>query len=275
MKRFVVIDVETTGNLPKKTDRIIQIGMILIENGQIVDEFSTYLTPDRNIPSFITQLTGIDAKTVQGAPRFEDVAPQILTMLEGATLVAHNASFDVSFLDAELENAGYNSYQGLILDTVEMARILYPTLDGYRLTDLATYFHIEHDRPHQADSDTFVTAMIFIEMLKKMKKLPLHTLELLIKLAPHLKSHLSFLLQEITEESRSKMPPLSSEYEYYRGLVFRKRVRTDKQLKEKIQVDISYPQKKEEKINSPLLPITFLYQLRFFPSWLTFSYFRL
>lgn len=170
--RFVVVDLETTGNQPNSRSKIIQIGAVLIENDQIIDRFSTYVRPNTAIPPFISQLTGITEEMVEDAPLFEEVAPKLIGLLDEACFVAHHASFDLGFLQAELQGSGFTPFEGPVLDTVELARILYPAIEGYQLTQLAEHFSIKHDRPHQADSDAEVTALVFLNMLKKLHTIP-------------------------------------------------------------------------------------------------------
>lgn len=81
-ERFVVIDLETTGNVPKKGDRIIQLGMVVVENGKIVDRFSSFFNPDRTIPPFVQQLTNISEQMVENAPSFAEKAAKVVDMLQ-------------------------------------------------------------------------------------------------------------------------------------------------------------------------------------------------
>ena len=133
LNKFVVVDLETTGNSPKKGDKIIQFAAVVIENGKIIDTFSSLLNPNQPIPVFIEELTGLHDVMVKDAPDFSEIAPRVMLLLEDAYFVAHNVLFDLSFLQEELIQAGYEGFYGSIVDTVELARILYPTADGYKL----------------------------------------------------------------------------------------------------------------------------------------------
>lgn len=95
--RFVIIDLETTGNGPKKGDRIIQLGMAVVEGRSIVARFASFFNPEQPIPPFIQQLTNIDEQTVEEAPLFADKAGEIAAMMKGAYFVAHNVDFDLPF----------------------------------------------------------------------------------------------------------------------------------------------------------------------------------
>ena len=125
---YVVFDLETTGFSPIK-DRIIEIGAVKVEHGVITDKFSTFVNPKVPIPFQITQLTSITDQMVMGAPDIETVLPQFLEFIGDAALVAHNASFDVSFIE---QNCRYQDIQPdfTSVDTVSMARILLPYFTG-------------------------------------------------------------------------------------------------------------------------------------------------
>jgi ATP-dependent DNA helicase DinG len=221
--RFVIIDLETTGNVPKKGDRIIQLGMVVIENGKIVDRFSSFFNPERDIPPFVQQLTNITEQMVADAPSFAEEAAKVADMLQQSYFVAHNVSFDLQFLQEELHMAGLPPFSGPTIDTVELARIVFPTAESYKLGDLAKQLHIDHDQPHQADSDAEVTAKLFIALLNRLRQLPLITLQHLKRLSPYLKSDLYPLLDNIIME---KMASLADEksYIFYRGIALKKPV---------------------------------------------------
>ncbi|WP_419956280.1 ATP-dependent DNA helicase DinG [Neobacillus niacini] len=198
--KFVVVDLETTGNNPKKGDKIIQFAAVVIEDGKITESFSSLINPQRSIPAFIEELTGLEDKMVKDAPLFEEIAPKVNSLLEGAYFVAHNVLFDLSFLQEELIQAGFDGFYGSVLDTVEMARIIFPTADGYKLSDLAVREDLQHDRPHQADSDAQVTAELFLILVNHLFQLPEITLRQLSQLAGGLKSDLQQLIEEIILE---------------------------------------------------------------------------
>ncbi len=105
-KRYVVVDLETTGNSWKDgKDKITQIAAVVVEDGEILEIFSSFVNPKREIPPFITELTGIDESLVKQAPLFQDVAPMIVELLQGAAFVAHNVHFDWNFLNEELRQS--------------------------------------------------------------------------------------------------------------------------------------------------------------------------
>jgi ATP-dependent DNA helicase DinG len=200
LNKFVVVDLETTGNNPKKGDKIIQFAAVVIEDGKITESFSSLINPKRSIPAFIEELTHIDDEMVKDSPLFAEIAPKVNSLLEGAYFVAHNVLFDLSFLQEELIQAGFEGFYGSVLDTVEMARIIFPTADGYKLSDLAVREDLQHDRPHQADSDAQVTAELFLILVNRLFQLPVLTLNQLSQLSGGLKSDLQQLIDEIILE---------------------------------------------------------------------------
>lgn len=241
-QKFVVIDLETTGNSPKKGDRIIQFGAVIIENGKITGQFASLVNPLQEIPVFIEELTGISDSMVKDAPLFAEIAPQISDMLQDAYFVAHNVLFDLSFLQEELLSAGCEGFYGPVLDTVEMARILYPTADSFKLTDLAARENLRHERPHQADSDAYVTAELLLIMLDALNSLPHVTLKELAKLSEGLKSDLHLIFDEALNEKECRIETLPADIEVFRGIALKKRTITKTEKR-----SIDYPQSAEHK----------------------------
>lgn len=219
MEKFVIIDVETTGVSFDRGDRIIQVAYVMIEKKQIVERFSSYIQPEREIPRFIQTLTNITEEQVKDAPLFAEIAPKLLEALDGAFFVAHNVDFDLHFINAELENAGYEPFQGPVLDTVELSRIAFPTASGFKLSQLSEKLSMTHDQPHRADSDAEATSELFIQIVQKLKNLPYETLVQLDKLKSKLKSDVSLLSEKWLKENHLKN---NDDYDYYRGFALRK-----------------------------------------------------
>ncbi|WP_117321688.1 ATP-dependent DNA helicase DinG [Peribacillus glennii] len=244
-QRYAVIDLETTGNSPKKGDRIIQFAGVAIENGKIVEEFSTFICPRQEVPVFIEELTGITNDIVKDAPEFEEVAPRIVEFLRDSCFVAHNVLFDLSFLQEELTRCGFEGFFGSAIDTVELAKITKPTSDGYKLNQLARQENLEHDRPHRADSDAYVTALLFLELNKKLATLPLITLKKLYKLSFSLKSDISDLLDELMSGKLAKTEVRRHDIKIFRGLALKKE--SGKDAYEHQESTIYYPADNEKK----------------------------
>ncbi|WHZ56281.1 ATP-dependent DNA helicase DinG [Metabacillus hrfriensis] len=199
-QRFVVIDVETTGNSPKKGDRIIQLAAVVIENGKVAERFSSFVNPLKPIPHFIEQLTGISNEMVKDAAPFEDIAERVSALLSDAYFVAHNVHFDLSFIQEELERSGLQRFTGPVLDTVELSRIVFPGADSYKLSELCEELNIRHDNPHRADSDAEVTGELFVHILKKLVGLPPATLQALKRLSRSFISDIEDVLEDIISE---------------------------------------------------------------------------
>ncbi|HWO95500.1 MAG TPA: ATP-dependent DNA helicase DinG [Bacillus sp. (in: firmicutes)] len=244
-KRFVVIDLETTGHSPKQGDKIIQLAAVIVENGKIVERFSSFLNPDMPIPAFIEQLTNIDDDMVKDAPFFEQVAPNVLKLLEEAYFVAHNVAFDLSFLQAELDGCGYDTLYNSTIDTVELARMLLPTAEGYKLSQLAEELNLEHENPHQADSDAEVTAYVLLALLDKLQSLPLITLKQLCTLSLHLKSEISELIEEIIEEKAAVLKENEQSFHIIHGVALKKKQSLEENLKEQLYSFDEFQEMKE------------------------------
>ncbi len=164
---YVVFDLETTGFSPIK-DKIIEIGAVKVEQGKITEKFSTFVNPRVPIPFKITQLTSITDEMVLDAPDIETVLPEFLAFAGDAVLVAHNASFDVSFIEQNCR------YQDIVpdftsVDTVAMARILLPTLSKFKLNVVANALHISLENHHRAVDDAGATAEIFVKFIEMLR----------------------------------------------------------------------------------------------------------
>jgi len=182
--KFAVLDLETTGEQPGR-DEIIQVGIVIVNDFAIERTYTSFVRPSVPIPPFIRSLTGITDEMVADAPGIDDVVNEIVPILDGAVIVAHNAPFDVAFLKRALAAAGYPGFDGRVLDTLDWLRMLFPTLTSYQLGFVAGAFGIAHDRPHQADSDAEATAEIWIRCMEKLFSLPLMTLQRLGFLLAH------------------------------------------------------------------------------------------
>ncbi|NGQ94532.1 ATP-dependent DNA helicase DinG [Brevibacillus sp. SYP-B805] len=229
MDRFIVVDLETTGSSPRQGDRIIQIGAVAIEDGRITHVYSTYVNPGQPIPAYITHMTGITDEMVADAPTLEEVLPDLLRLLDGRTFVAHNASFDLQFLQEALVEQGYYMFDGHVLDTVELARFLLPMQGSYRLVELADDLEIVHERPHQADSDALATAHLFLHLLDLLKRLPLVTIQRLQLLVSSFRSDVGRLLRQIEMEKLTEAAleqpagDAEAEWDIYRQFALRHR----------------------------------------------------
>ncbi|MCB0644330.1 MAG: GIY-YIG nuclease family protein [Phaeodactylibacter sp.] len=164
-KRYAIIDVETTGGRASR-DKITEIAIVVHDGQQILDRFETLLNPEMPIPYGITQLTGINQDMVEKAPKFYEIAKQVVEMTEGAVFVAHNVRFDYSFIREEFKRLGY-TYTRKTLCTVRLSRKAFPGLPSYSLGNLIRYFNISVSDRHRAMADTLATVTLFEKILAK------------------------------------------------------------------------------------------------------------
>ena len=167
---FVVFDFETTG---AKTPpcRVTEVGAYRVMSGEIVGEFHTLINPEMPIPLFITMLTGISDEMVRTSPKFEEVAANLLEFIGDSVLVAHNAGFDLRFLDHEVGRV-YEDYRvaNPSICTVQLSRRLLPDIDNHKLKTLAEHFNVELINHHRANADALATAKVFINLLDGLKE---------------------------------------------------------------------------------------------------------
>ncbi|HUF76016.1 MAG TPA: 3'-5' exonuclease [Longimicrobiales bacterium] len=163
--RFAVVDVETTGRGPWAGSRIIEIAIVEVSAGAIVDEYETLVNPGQGIPGAITALTGITSNMVAQAPWFEHVADEVYRRLEGRVFVAHNATFDWSFVSSELVAAAGDAPRIPRICTVRMARRLVSRLRHRNLDELSRWFGIDIHARHRAYGDALATARVLLRLL--------------------------------------------------------------------------------------------------------------
>ena len=171
---FVVLDTETTGLRPGP-NRVIEIAGIRLRGGEVIDSFQSLVNPNRRLPPFIVQFTGITQEMVAGAPRAEQVFPDFLQFIEGAIIVGHNVGFDIGFLSYEAQLLGY-AFPIDGLDTIPLARRFLPGLRRFKLDVVAGHLKIPAANRHRALGDAKVTAAIFMKLLNLAQQQDIHTL---------------------------------------------------------------------------------------------------
>ena len=159
---YAIVDIETTGG-SARNERITEIAVYLHDGIEITGEFVSLVNPERNIPYFITNLTGITNEMVENAPRFYEIARKIIEMTDGRTFVAHNARFDYSFIRQEYKSLGYN-FKRNILDTVALSRKLLPGHSSYSLGNICKDLDISITGRHRAAGDALATVRL-LELL--------------------------------------------------------------------------------------------------------------
>ena len=172
---YVVFDIETTGFSPL-VNKIIEIGAVKVEKGNITERFSTFVNPEVPIPFHIENLTGIKDDMVITAPVIAEVMPEFLAFCDGAVMVAHNADFDMSFMKYNCDRLSI-PYDFTIADTVAMARMLLPNLNRFKLDTVARALNISLENHHRAVDDAACTAEIFEKFVKMLADRGINTLD--------------------------------------------------------------------------------------------------
>ncbi len=160
---YAIIDIETTGGNASR-ERITEIAIYIHDGLRIVNEYSTLINPECIVPPFVARLTGISDEMLVHAPRFFEVARNIVEITEGCTFVAHNAAFDYSFVKQEFLNLGYK-FKRPVLCTVKMSRKLLPGFSSYSLGNLCSSLGIQITSRHRASGDALATVKLFERLL--------------------------------------------------------------------------------------------------------------
>lgn len=164
-ERVAVVDFETTGMGPQQGARATEVGVVLIEGGQIVDRFASLMHTGVPVPPFIERLTGISNAMLDKAPGAREVMEQVHQLTEGCPMLAHNASFDRGFWVAEMGRAGIDASQTPFICTVKLARRLYPDAPNCKLGTLAAWQQLpSNGRAHRALADALTTAQLWLRM---------------------------------------------------------------------------------------------------------------
>ena len=159
---YVVFDIETTGFTPG-TDAITEIAAVKVKAGECIDEFSTFVNPERNIPKDVQELTHITPEMVKDAPKIEEALKGFLDFAKDCTIVAHNARFDTSFINHFAEKCGYEKPVHII-DTLAISREMFEGYENHKLGTIAENLGVELENAHRAINDARATAKVFIKM---------------------------------------------------------------------------------------------------------------
>ena len=167
MSDFIAFDTETSGTNPDK-DFLIEVAAVRFSSGKVQDKFVSFIDPGCAIPADATAVNGITASMVSGQPLLAEVLQRLSEFCQKDLLIAHNAVFDYKFLLAGYKKLKLAAPQGLILDTLSIAKQALPGLINYRLSGLISHFGIEVEGDfHRAELDAFCCGMLFIELLKR------------------------------------------------------------------------------------------------------------
>ncbi|WP_150204736.1 bifunctional DnaQ family exonuclease/ATP-dependent helicase [Streptococcus intermedius] len=176
-RKYAVVDLEATS--ARSNAKIIQVGIVIIENGQIVKAYETDVNPHEKLDPHIRQLTGLTDKRLRKAPDFSQVAREIYELIEDAIFVAHNVKFDANLLAEALFWEGFELVTPRI-DTVELAQVFFPKFEKYNLGILCEQLEIPLEHAHTALADASATATLFLKIQEKIQKLPKELVEYLL-----------------------------------------------------------------------------------------------
>jgi len=165
---YCVLDLETTG-LSFRTEKITEVGIMKIKNGEVIDSFETFVNPEKPIPYEVVEVTKITDDMVKDAPTIKEVFPKIIEFIGDAVLVAHNADFDIGFLKHNASILGHK-FDYTYIDTLRLAKDLFPEYKKYKLGIIAENLGIKVEVAHRALDDVNTTVQVFNVMMKMLKE---------------------------------------------------------------------------------------------------------
>jgi DNA polymerase III subunit epsilon len=165
MPEYAIIDVETTGGSPA-ANKIIEIAVVISDGEKIIDRYSSLIHPERNVPPFISSLTGIDGYMLERAPKFFEIAKKVFELTENRIFVAHNVNFDYAFVKKEFAELG-GRFQRKKICTVRLSRRVFPGLKSYSLGKICSHLGIAIENRHRALGDAEATTLLLHQCLKK------------------------------------------------------------------------------------------------------------
>src|SRR5689334_12361692 len=196
-RTYIAIDVETTGQ-EAGTDEVIEIAAVKFAGDQVLETFQKLVKPRHSLPLKITRLTGITDELLADAPRFSEVAPDLVRFVKSYPLVGHSVGFDLRMLQAQGMRFPQQSY-----DTFDMATLLMPQAPAYRLGALAATLGITHDEAHRELSGADASRQVFLHLLRRIEAFDLATLSEISRLTAKLEWPLRDLFGEV-ERSKAK-----------------------------------------------------------------------
>ena len=165
---YCVLDLETTG-FSATTEKITEVGIMKLRDGEVIDEFSCFVNPEKHIPQRVSEVTNITDEMVADAETIDKVFPKVLDFIKDSVIVAHNAGFDVGFLKQNAKSLGYD-FDYTYLDTLSLAKDLFPDYKKYKLGKIADNLGIKVEVAHRALDDVDTTVKVFKVMLDMLKK---------------------------------------------------------------------------------------------------------
>lgn len=194
MTRYAVVDLEAT-DAHSSENKIIQIGIAFIENGEIIGTYVSDVNPHESLAARIKDLTGLSDQRLKQAPDFSEIAQEVHGLLDGCVFVAHNAKFDYGLLWKSFAQVGLN-FELSRVDTVDLARVFYPTFEKYGMEALGKKLDLSHEHPHAALSDAYATAELLLKIQEKVRRLPRAVLLEILDHAESLLYETKLFLQE-------------------------------------------------------------------------------
>lgn len=246
-RKYAIVDLEATS--AGSNAKIIQVGIVIVENGGITQSYETDVNPHERLDEHIKQLTGLTDARLRKAPEFAQVAKEIFELINDAVFVAHNVRFDANLLAEALFWEGFELTTPRI-DTVELSQIFYPTFERYNLGALAFELGIELHHAHSALADATATAQLLLKLREKIAGLPRGLLEELLSMADCLIYESRLLIEDAYEESSAFLPPSLKEVH---GLYVKKQRRPleSRHLSEQFDLNMqllgmeAYPEQKQ------------------------------
>ncbi len=165
--RFIAFDLETTGFLPG-VDRIVELGAVRFVDGHVEAIFSTLVDPMMAMPQAASKVNGITDEMLQGKPKIDELLDSFAEFCEDDFLVAHNAAFDTQFLTKDIEKFEAKAPKGVILDSLPLARKVFPGLANYKLGTLVQHLNIPGSGFHRAEEDASFCGRVFLKVIEKM-----------------------------------------------------------------------------------------------------------
>ena len=216
--KYAIVDLEATS--ASSTACIIQVGIVIMQNGRVIDEFASDVNPHQKLDNHIVHLTGITDQQLSQAPDFSEIARTIFELIEDCIFVAHNVKFDANLLSEALFMEGYELRTPRV-DTVELAQVFYPTLEHYKLSHLSKVLNLDLAQAHTAIEDARATGQLLFHLMDKIASLPRQTIDLLLTFSDNLLFESELVIRDAI---RGQKHELAKEYIMLEesGIVLRK-----------------------------------------------------
>lgn len=216
--KYAIVDLEATS--ASSTANIIQVGIVIMRNGQVIDEFASDVNPHQELDDHIIHLTGITDQQLAQAPDFSEIARTIYELIEDCIFVAHNVKFDANLLAEALFMEGFELRTPRV-DTVELAQVFYPTLEQYKLSHLSKVLNLDLDQAHTAIEDARATGQLLFHLMDKIASLPRQTIDFLLTFSDNLLFESELVIRDAI---RGQKHELAKEYIMLEesGIVLRK-----------------------------------------------------